>query len=72
MGSTSKCHPYMWSGSTAADLQEVRVRFSAPGFVDATHVGLYYNYIGLPAGEKHLEIEWDEEGSSPRSSSVST
>ena len=44
-----------------ADLQEVRVRFSAPGFVDATHVGLYYNYIGLPAGEKHLEIEWDEE-----------
>lgn len=43
-----------------ADLQEVRVRFSNPGFVDAIHVGLYYNYIGLPAGEKHLEIAWDE------------
>ena len=43
-----------------ADLQEVCVRFSNPGFVDAIHVGLYYNYIGLPAGEKHLEIEWDE------------
>ena len=36
------------------------MRFSDPGFVDNDRVGLFYNYVGAPAGVKKLEIIWDE------------
>jgi uncharacterized protein YdeI (BOF family) len=41
-------------------LQEVRVRLSSPGFVAGPVVGLYLEYIGLPPGDKILDIWWDE------------
>jgi hypothetical protein len=41
---------------------EVRVRFSAPGFVDRLHVGLYVNYTDVPAGQQLLRIWWDLKG----------
>ena len=41
---------------------EVHVRFSAPGFVDRLHVGLYVNYADVPAGQQLLRIWWDLEG----------
>jgi len=37
------------------------VRFSSPGFKTANHVGIFYNYVGAPPGNKKLEIFWDEE-----------
>jgi hypothetical protein len=43
------------------DVEEVRVRFSPPGFVEGSHVGLFVLYEGLPPGQKRLRIWWDEE-----------
>jgi hypothetical protein len=42
-------------------LQERSVRFSDPGFVDGSHVGLFYLYVGAPNERARLEIFWDEE-----------
>jgi hypothetical protein len=42
-----------------SSLEEVRVRFSDPGFLDHLRVGLYVNYTGLPDGQKRLRIWWD-------------
>jgi hypothetical protein len=43
------------------NLQEWFVRFTEPGYVRGNVVGLFYNYVGAPAGAKKLEIYWDEE-----------
>lgn len=42
------------------DIIEVRARFSDPGFVTGDVVGYYLAYRGVPAGNKTLEIHWDE------------
>lgn len=42
------------------DIIEVRARFSDPGFVAGDVVGYYLAYYGVPAGNKTLEITWDE------------
>jgi hypothetical protein len=42
-----------------SQLEEVRVRFSDPGFIDHLHVGLYVQYVGVPPGPKKLRIWWD-------------
>ncbi len=51
------------SSSAAAfdcsQLEEVRVRFSDPGFLDHLRVGLYVQYVGVPPGEKRLRIWWN-------------
>jgi hypothetical protein len=51
------------SSSTAMfgcdQLEEVRVRFSDPGFLDHLRVGLYVQYVGVPPGPKKLRIWWD-------------
>jgi len=51
------------SSSTAtfdcSQLDEVRVRFSDPGFLDHRRVGLYVQYAGLPPGQKKLRVWWD-------------
>ena len=51
------------SSSTAtfdcSQLEEVRVRFSDPGFLDHLRVGLYVQYVGVPTGQKKLRIWWD-------------
>ena len=43
---------------------EVRARFSDPGYVAGNVVGLFLSYRGTPAGEKTLEITWDEHNAS--------
>ena len=42
-----------------SSLEEVRVRFSDPGFLDHLRVGLYVGYTGLPEGQKRVRIWWD-------------
>ncbi len=42
------------------EMIEVRARFSDPGFVLGDIVGYYLSYWGVPAGNKILEITWDE------------
>ena len=42
------------------DLEDVRARFTDPGFVAGDVVGYYLAYRGLPPGEKRLEVHWDE------------
>ena len=41
------------------DVEEVHLRFSAPGYVRGSDVGLYARYSGVPPGEKLLRIWWD-------------
>jgi hypothetical protein len=41
------------------DVQEVRVRFSSPGFVNGNEVAVYAAFIGAPPGDKFLRIWWD-------------
>ena len=53
----------MWEMPTSFscdDIIEVRARFSDPGFVAGNVVGYYLAYLGVPAGNKNLEIQWDE------------
>lgn len=40
-------------------VDEVFVRFSDPGFLDGSHVGLYVNFTGVPAGEQLLRLWWN-------------
>ncbi len=52
--------------STAEDfdcthVENVRVRFSTPGFVHDDRVGLYVYFSGLPEGPKRLRVWWDYE-----------
>jgi hypothetical protein len=42
------------------EVVEVRARFSDPGFVAGDVVGLYLAYLGVPAGEKTLQIDWGD------------
>jgi hypothetical protein len=42
------------------DVEDVRARFSDPGFVAGDVVGLYLAYRGLPPGEKTLEVDWGD------------
>jgi len=42
-------------------VEEVRVRFSDPGFIDGLDVGLFVKFVGMPAGEKTLRVWWDYE-----------
>jgi hypothetical protein len=46
------------------EMIEVRARFSDPGFALGDIVGYYLSYRGVPAGNKILEITWDEGNSS--------
>ena len=46
---------------TCGQLQDVRARFSDPGFASGNTVGLFLSYEGAPPGEKTIEIIWDEE-----------
>lgn len=41
--------------------EEAAMRFSSPGFVTGTTVGMYVNFAGLPDGAKKLRIWWDYE-----------
>ena len=41
-------------------LTDARLRFTDPGFSLGNIVGAYLKYSGVPAGEKFLEIIWDE------------
>lgn len=41
-------------------LDERRVRFTDPGFVEGNRVGLYFLYSNVPSGASTLEIIWDE------------
>ena len=41
-------------------LTDARLRFTDPGFSIGNIVGAYLKYSGVPAGEKFLEIIWDE------------
>jgi|GEM_PF-3369900 len=41
--------------------EEAAMRFSSPGFVAGTTVGMYVNFAGLPDGAKKLRIWWDSE-----------
>jgi len=58
------------SSSTAtfdcSQLEEVRVRFSDPGFLDHLRVGLYVQYVGVPPGQKKLRLWWDYENAFDR------
>ena len=49
-----------------SQLEEVRVRFSDPGFLDHLRVGLYVQYVGVPPGQKKLRIWWDYENAFDR------
>jgi hypothetical protein len=49
-----------------SQLEEVRVRFSDPGFLDHLRVGLYVQYVGVPSGQKKLRIWWDYENAFDR------
>ncbi len=40
-------------------LEDVSVRFSAPGYVEANRAGLFVKYEGAPPGEKLLRLWWD-------------
>ncbi len=46
------------------EMIEVRARFSDPGFALGDIVGYYLSYRGVPAGNKILEVTWDEGNSS--------
>ena len=46
---------------SCANVEKVRVRFSEPGYVDGSTVGLYVEYVGVVAGRKKLRIWWDYE-----------
>jgi hypothetical protein len=48
---------------TCENVEEVRVRFSDPGYVDGLSVGLFLKFIGIPAGTKTIRIWWDYETS---------
>ena len=41
------------------NVEEVRVRFSEPGFIDGLNVGMFVKFIGIPAGNKTLRVWWD-------------
>jgi hypothetical protein len=47
---------------SCADILEVHVRFSDPGYVDDNKVGLFVLYHGMPPGEKVIRMWWDLEG----------
>jgi hypothetical protein len=40
-------------------VEEVRVRFSDPGYIKSSGVGMYLKYVGMPPGEKKLRVWWD-------------
>lgn len=42
------------------EIIEVRARFSDPGYVAGNVAGIFLSYRGIPAGEKTLEITWDQ------------
>jgi hypothetical protein len=42
------------------DIEEIRARFSDPGFAFGNVVGLYLSYRGAPPGDKILKMTWDE------------
>jgi hypothetical protein len=41
------------------DVDEVRARFGAPGFVQGEDVGFYVFFSGVPQGPKRLRLWWD-------------
>jgi hypothetical protein len=43
-------------------VENVRVRFSSPGWARNDEVGLYVFFDGLPVGPKRLRVWWDYEG----------
>lgn len=44
---------------TCTNVEEVRARFSDPGYIDRLNVGLFLKFIGIPAGAKTLRVWWD-------------
>ena len=53
----------MWEEAPAFscdDIQEIRARFTDPGFVAGDVVGYYLAYRGTPAGEKVLDMDWGD------------
>jgi uncharacterized protein YdeI (BOF family) len=42
------------------DIEDIKARFSDPGFAFGNVVGLYLSYRGAPPGDKILEMTWDE------------
>lgn len=46
-------------GFTCESLEEVRVRFSDPGYVRGNDVAVYAAFFGAPPGDKFLRIYWD-------------
>jgi hypothetical protein len=46
---------------TCVNVETVRVRFTAPGYVEDDRVGLYVFFEGIPEGPKRLRIWWDIE-----------
>jgi hypothetical protein len=49
------------TGFTCDDLEEVRVRFSDPGYIRGNEVAVYAAFLGAPPGDKFLRIYWDLE-----------
>jgi hypothetical protein len=46
---------------TCVNVGAVRIRFSAPGYVEDDRVGLYVSFEGIPEGRKRLRIWWNNE-----------
>jgi hypothetical protein len=44
---------------SCANVEEVRVRFSDPGYIEENQVAVYAAFIGVPPGDKFLKIWWD-------------
>ncbi len=42
-------------------VEEVRIRFSDPGYIKSSEVGMFVKYVGMPPGEKKLRVWWDFE-----------
>ena len=60
MSSTTGTNDMGHEPFSCADVQGVKVRLSKPGFVTGPIVGLFLEYEGAPAGNKILDIWWDE------------
>jgi len=59
LGLAASATPEIFEEFNCRDLEEVHLRFSDPGYVRGSDVGLYASYAGVPAGEKLLRVWWD-------------
>ena len=57
---------------TCDSFEEVRVRFSDPGYIRSNEVGLYAAFMGGPPGDKFLRIWWDHDNAPTASQIVDT